>query len=92
MSLRGQAGNLNMPIVIVSSDEKHIALPAEIMAALDLHDGDEVAATIQGDAIRVSRLDKFLALRGSLAQDDKFDAAMQILDQDWQAWPNATSA
>ena len=80
-----------MAIVIVSLDENQIALPAEIMAALDLHSGDEVTAVVEGDAIRMARLDKFLNLRGVLAGDSTFDAAMQLLDQGWQEWTNATS-
>jgi len=81
-----------MTIIIVGSDAKHIALPADIMLALDLHEGDEVSAIVQGDAIRVSRVDKFLALRGSLANDEAFDQSMQALEQEWQAWANPTSA
>ncbi len=81
-----------MTVVVVSSSENEIALPPEIMAALDLRAGDEVSAIVEGDAIRVARLDKFLELRGALAEDDTFDEAMQLLDQGWQAWTTATSA
>ena len=81
-----------MTIVTVRSDETHIALPPEIMAALNLHDGDQVTAVVDGDAIRVARPDKFLALRGSLADDQAFDNAMQALEQEWQSWPSAISA
>jgi antitoxin component of MazEF toxin-antitoxin module len=81
-----------MAIVIVGTDEKHMALPADIMAALNLHVGDEVTAVVEGDAIRVSRLDKFLALRGSLANDNAFDQSIEALDQEWQAWTSAASA
>jgi antitoxin component of MazEF toxin-antitoxin module len=79
-------------LVVVRSSEKEIALPAEIMTALDLRAGDQVSAIVDGDAIRVARLDKFLALQGALADDSAFDEAMQLLDHGWQEWTATASA
>jgi len=75
-----------MTIVVKSSDDKHISFPSQLMAALNLREGDEVKAIVEGDHIRIARLDKFLNLRGVLSADEAFDQAMQFLDRAWQSW------
>ncbi|HLE27075.1 MAG TPA: AbrB/MazE/SpoVT family DNA-binding domain-containing protein [Anaerolineales bacterium] len=75
-----------MTIVVKSSDDKHISFPSQLMAALNLREGDEVKAIVEGDHIHIARLDKFLNLRGVLSADEAFDQAMQFLDRAWQSW------
>ena len=75
-----------MTVVIRSSDEQHISIPISLMAQLNLREGDEVKAIVEGHTLRLERLDKFLRLRGALANDIAFDEAMKYLDQAWQTW------
>jgi antitoxin component of MazEF toxin-antitoxin module len=81
-----------MTTVVKSSDENKIAMPSYLMERLNLHDGDEVKAIIEGQSLRLARIDEFLALRGALAEDEEFDLAMELIDQAWQAWKSPTSA
>jgi antitoxin component of MazEF toxin-antitoxin module len=75
-----------MTIVIKSSDEKHISIPASLMAQLNLREGEEVKATVNGNTLRLERIDKFLRLRGALANNPAFDKAMEYLERAWKAW------
>jgi antitoxin component of MazEF toxin-antitoxin module len=78
-------------IIIKSSDENTISLPAQLMEELNLREGDEVKAILEGETLRLTRLDKFLALRGVLADDKAFDEAMQFLERAWQSWTTIKS-
>lgn len=64
-----------MSHVIKRSDERTISIPPRLMAELHLREGDEVKTIIEGDTLRLERLDKFLSLRGALADDDALDRA-----------------
>ncbi|MBI3760950.1 MAG: AbrB/MazE/SpoVT family DNA-binding domain-containing protein [Chloroflexi bacterium] len=75
-----------MTVVVKSSDDKHISFPARLMAALNLREGEEVKAIVEGSNIRIARLDKFLKLRGALSNDEAFDRAMEFLEQAWESW------
>jgi antitoxin component of MazEF toxin-antitoxin module len=81
-----------MTIVVKSSDEDAIAMPTQLMAALRLREGDEVKAIVEGETLRLTRLDRFLALRGVLADDEEFDRAMEQIDRAWQSWTTPASA
>ena len=81
-----------MTIVVKSSDEDAISLPARLMAVLNLREGDEVKATVDGHTLRLARLDRFLSLRGAFADDTAFDRAMEYIDRAWQSWTLPISA
>ena len=81
-----------MTIVVRSSREDAIALPDRLMALLNLREGDAVKTIVDGQTLRLASLDRFLALRGALADDDSFDRAMGFIDQAWQAWTIPISA
>lgn len=70
---------IQMTIAVKSSSENAIALPAQLMAELNLREGDVVKAVVDGQALRIAPLDKFLSLRGALADDDAFDRAMEFI-------------
>ncbi|MCB0208904.1 MAG: hypothetical protein KDJ52_06230 [Anaerolineae bacterium] len=75
-----------MTTVTKSSDEAVISLPAWLMESLNLKEGDEIKAFVEGATLRIAPLDKFLALRGVLKDDEAFDEALDYLDKDWQSW------
>lgn len=75
-----------MTIIVQSSDENAISLPAWLMDVLNLHEGDAVKAVVDGQTLRLTRLDMFLALRGALADDEAFDRAIDFIDQAWNSW------
>lgn len=81
-----------MPLIVKESSENTIYLPAELMSELNLRDGDEVKALIEGQTLRLAPLESFLALRGALADDEDFDAAINSLNQEWQLWTTPPSA
>jgi len=80
-----------MTITVKRSDEDTIFLPAWLLAILKLQEGSAVKAVVEGQSLRLARLDEFLALRGALANDQEFDRAMNSLDQMWTQWtlPNS---
>ncbi|MBI5349445.1 MAG: hypothetical protein HZB77_09055 [Chloroflexi bacterium] len=61
------------------------------MKTLNLHEGDQVKAIVSGETLRLAKIDRFLKLRGVLANDDSFDRAMTQLEQGWQLWTNSLS-
>lgn len=69
-----------MTIIIKSSDEQAISLPTWLMEVLNLREGDEVKAIVDGQTLRLTPLDKFLSLRGTLAEDESFDRAMEFIE------------
>jgi antitoxin component of MazEF toxin-antitoxin module len=81
-----------MTKIIASSDEDKIAIPAQLMALLHLREGDEVKAIVEGERLRLTRLDTFLSLRGALAEDEDFDRAIEQFNQSWKEWESLTSA
>ena len=70
-----------MTIIIKSSNEKAISLPTWLMEVLNLSEGEEVKAIVEGQTLRLTPLDRFLSLRGVLADDEGFDRAMEFIDQ-----------
>ena len=75
-----------MSMIVKSSGEDTIFLPARLMTELNLHEGDEVKTIVEGETLRLARLDKFLGLRGAFANDESFDRAMERIDQAWKSW------
>jgi len=85
-------GENAMTFVVKSTHDNTIALPAWLMNQLQLHDGEEVKTSIEGQTLRLTPLEQFLALRGALQEDEAFDQAMAYLDQAWQTWTLPPSA
>ncbi len=75
-----------MTLTVKVSGQNTIFIPADLASALDLKEGDQVKAIVDGKTLRLARLDRFLALQGALADDDAFDQAMEYIDQAWQKW------
>jgi antitoxin component of MazEF toxin-antitoxin module len=80
-----------MTLIVQSSSEDVISLPAWLMNILNLHEGDEIKTIIEGQTLRITPLDQFLALRGALKNDQEFDTALEFLNQAWQEWTVAGS-
>jgi antitoxin component of MazEF toxin-antitoxin module len=81
-----------MTLVVKSSDENIISLPARLMTVLNLREGEAIKAIVEGETLRLARLSSFLSLRGVLADDDGFDRALEFIDRAWQSWTIPTSA
>lgn len=81
-----------MTIVAKSSKSDTIFLPEKLMAVLNLREGETIKAVIEGQTLRLARLEAFLNLRGVLAEDKAFDQAVQILEEGWDSWTSPTSA
>ena len=72
-----------MTIIVKSSNEDAITIPAALMSALNLREGDEVKAIVDGETLRFARLNKFLSLRGAPSGDivkrrDQHDARQRL--------------
>ena len=80
-----------MSMIVKSSSEDVISLPDWLMNILNLHEGDEIKTTIEGQTLRITPLDQFLALRGALEDDQEFDTAIEFLNQAWQEWTEPNS-
>ncbi len=48
--------------------------------------------SLREQAVKNGRLERFLALRGALADDTAFDRAIEFLERAWQAWTPPVSA
>lgn len=81
-----------MTVVIMSQDEETISLPGSLLKQLQLQEGDEIKAVLDGQSLRLSKIEDFLNLRGALAEDEGFDEAMAVVDRAWQQWTLPTSA
>lgn len=81
-----------MTIVVKSSNEDTIYLPVWLMKLLNLQEGDEIKTIVEGQTLRLTPLDRFLTLRGTLREDKAFDEAIDYLNQAWQSWTLPNSA
>lgn len=81
-----------MTIIVKSRDEDVITLPSQLLEGLHWPEGSEIKVIMDGQVLRLAPLDQFLALRGSLQDDESFDEAMQLLNESWQSWTALTSA
>ena len=81
-----------MTITVKKSNQDVISIPAELMSALNLHEGDQVKAIVSGKTLRLEGVNRFLELRGALANDASFDTAMEQIDKAWQTWTTPHSA
>ena len=62
-----------MTLIVQSSSEDVISLPAWLMDLLNLQEGDEIKTVVDGQTLRITPLEQFLALRGALKDDPEFD-------------------
>lgn len=81
-----------MTIVARSTRADTIFLPEKLFSLLKLREGDAVKVVVEGQTLRVARLEAFLSLRGALADDEAFDRAMAEIDQGWNEWTLPASA
>jgi antitoxin component of MazEF toxin-antitoxin module len=81
-----------MTLVVKSSSEDTISLPAWLMKLLNLQEGDNIKTIVEGRTLRLTPLDQFLILRGALQEDKDFDAAIEFIDRAWQSWTTSNSA
>ncbi len=81
-----------MTIVIRSREDDVIAIPARLLEGLRWSEGSEIKVVLDGQVLRLTPLDQFLALRGLLQNDNSFDEAIQSLNKAWQSWTTQTSA
>jgi antitoxin component of MazEF toxin-antitoxin module len=75
-----------MTIIVQSSTEDVISLPARLMKLLNLREGEEIKTVIEGQTLRLTPLESFLSLRGVLQDDQEFDIAIEYLHRAWQEW------
>lgn len=81
-----------MTLIAKSTNEDVISLPAKLMQKLGLQEGDEIKTVIDGSTLRIAPLERFLALRGVLADDNGFSAGLEMAEQAWIEWQNENSA
>ena len=81
-----------MTLVARSTRADTIFLPERLFSLLKLREGATVKVVVEGQTLRVARLEAFLNLRGTLEDDEAFDRAMEDLDQGWNAWTLPASA
>jgi len=75
-----------MTMIVQSSTEDVISLPVWLMKHLNLREGEEIKTVIEGQTLRLTSVKNFLALRGTLKDDQAFDTAITYLNQAWQEW------
>ncbi len=80
-----------MTLVVQSSSEDTISLPAWLMKLLNLREGDNIKTIVEGTTLRLTPLDQFLALRGALQEDKDFDEAIEFIDRAWRSWTTSNS-
>ena len=81
-----------MATIIQSQDEETISLPVWLMQMLDVQEGDEVRAIMNGNTLQLTPLEKFLNLRGIWADDNGFSEAIKSLEEAWPQWTPLESA
>ena len=81
-----------MTMIVQSSAEDVISLPNWLLKLLNLRAGEEIKTVIDGQTLRLTPVEKFLALRGVLKDDQGFDTAIASLNQAWQEWTPLESA
>jgi antitoxin component of MazEF toxin-antitoxin module len=75
-----------MTTVVKISDDDKIAIPRRLMELLNLSDGDQVKPVVDGGTLRLEPVESFLGLKGSLADDEAFDRAIEEIQSEWQEW------
>lgn len=80
-----------MTIVVRSTNDDVISIPAWLLKALNLREGSAVKATIDGQSLNISPIAEFLALRGVYSDDASFEQAIQSLDGQWESWTKELS-
>ena len=82
----------DMTLIVTSTTDDTISIPAWLMKALNLTDGTTVNATVEGQTLSLSPIAKFLSLRGIFQDDDTFEEAINSLDEQGQSWTTDLSA
>jgi antitoxin component of MazEF toxin-antitoxin module len=75
-----------MTTIVKIADDDKIAIPRRLMELLHLSEGDRVNPVVDGGALRLEPVDNFLGLKGSLADDEAFDRAIEEIQSDWREW------
>ncbi len=95
-SLTGQLRHVQKGVIVTlivkSMDDNVISLPKWLMAQLNLVDGDSISPVVEGAALHLKPLQRFLALRGLLRDDDSYEKAIGELEASWQQWTFPESA
>jgi predicted nucleic acid-binding protein/antitoxin component of MazEF toxin-antitoxin module len=60
---------LSMTLLITSTEQNKITIPAWLMATLNLHEGEEVSAIVEGDTLRVERIASMSPQNGKARAD-----------------------
>lgn len=81
-----------MTIIAKSTQSDTIFLPEKLMAVLNLREGETIKAIVEGQTLRLARLEAFLNLRGILAEDTAFDQAVETVEKGWESWQSPASA
>ncbi len=81
-----------MTLIVKSMDDNVISLPRWLMTHLNLVDGDSISPVVEGTALHLKPLQRFLALRGLLRYDDSYEKAIGELEASWQVWTFPESA
>lgn len=79
-------------VVVRSTQADTIFLPEQLLSQLSLREGDSVKVIVEGQTLRLARLEAFLSLRGALADDEAFDQAMAEVERGWKEWASPASA
>ncbi len=82
----------NLTLIVTSTSDDTISMPAWLLRSLNLADGTAVKATVDGQSISLSPIAEFLSLRGILHDDDAFEEAINSLDDQWDSWTTKLSA
>lgn len=80
-----------MTLIVTSTSEDTISIPAWMMRALNLSEGATVKATVDGQTLNLSPIAEFLSLRGVLEDDSAFEDAIKLLNEQWQTWTTDNS-
>jgi len=67
-------------------DDNVISLPNWLMVQLNLAEGDSITPVVEGTALHLKPLQRFLALRGLLRDDKSFEQSINELEESWQQW------
>ncbi len=75
-----------MNMIVKTSDDDVILIPNQLMKALNLQDGDQVAAVVEGKTLKLTPVEQFLALRGVFQNEEAFEQAIEELNKAWESW------
>ncbi|MBI1801932.1 MAG: hypothetical protein HY259_10855 [Chloroflexi bacterium] len=73
-----------IPLKVKLIEEPYLSMPRSLAAELGVNDGDTIKVIVEDDALRLTKLDAFLGVEGSRANDLEWDTAMAELAEDWR--------